>query len=560
MLIEVSNYRKIQKAKFKLDGICVVGGHNAQGKTTVAHAVAMLLTQNNDMMGYKKSDVSKLIHDGKKEANLAVSDGASSFAIHISAKNKNVGTSIKDIPPTASAHAVGLINFMQMKQNERALFVGEQLRADPTIDDLKNSLDEAGINLSDDKLKNLWTLIDRDGWDATAQKYKDHATELKGAWREITKETWGVQKAEGWTPEDFIDGDEDANITDLISDEEHWDKEFHKTSHLQGAAEKEREILEIKASKYEEIGKEYKNLLDKELPEYEARFDKIVAELEAMPDTNDASGFPCPHCDEKITKKKVKDGVYQYVKFEKIPDDELKALRKKHATLSGEKDHVKADIDRVKDRIGQLKVTGKEAQNAKEKLIELKKKTPAKEGDDIESVKLRLEAAKERVLNVQSYISAKEKHKAIQKTLAIKEVLDPKGVRLKKLTEVLDSFVNDFISPLCEAMKTQSIIIDTDMNVSMGGRDYVLLSESEKFRVRAALQVAFAQISKDAAVVLDGADIIVSNKRGQLLNMLVSAGLPVLLTMAVANKESVPEAVNKVGQRLWIENGIMEKY
>ena len=91
------------------------------------------------------------------------------------------------------------------------------------------------------------------------------------------------------------------------------------------------------------------------------------------------------------------------------------------------------------------------------------------------------------------------------------------------------------------------------------GRPYALLSSSEQFRSRAALQLAMARLDQSSMVVIDGADILDAPARSGLFALLDEAGLPALVCMTLNRREQVPDLeAAGLGQSYWISGGVAQ--
>ncbi len=93
------------------------------------------------------------------------------------------------------------------------------------------------------------------------------------------------------------------------------------------------------------------------------------------------------------------------------------------------------------------------------------------------------------------------------------------------------------------------------MTITYRGRA-TLLSGGEIYRLRAALQVAFAKIDGSAMVILDGADILDNQGRQGLIRMLAAAKVPALIGMTYAGPKAVPDLSLAGGATYWIDGGI----
>ena len=112
--------------------------------------------------------------------------------------------------------------------------------------------------------------------------------------------------------------------------------------------------------------------------------------------------------------------------------------------------------------------------------------------------------------------------------------------------------------------KTRSadVIITDDLTFEAGARPYFVLSESEKYRVKAIMQIATALRDESDLVIFDGADILDQKGRNGLLTLLISlkAKVRALVGMTLARRELLPDLDSKgLGTSLWMEGGRIVK-
>jgi len=94
--------------------------------------------------------------------------------------------------------------------------------------------------------------------------------------------------------------------------------------------------------------------------------------------------------------------------------------------------------------------------------------------------------------------------------------------------------------------------------VTLADRPYILLSESEKFRCRTALQVAMADLDGSAAVIVDAADILDRGGRNGLFAMLAQSGMRSLVCMTMNGPGDVPDLSKPgLGRSYWIGDAIL---
>jgi hypothetical protein len=100
---------------------------------------------------------------------------------------------------------------------------------------------------------------------------------------------------------------------------------------------------------------------------------------------------------------------------------------------------------------------------------------------------------------------------------------------------------NARVSDVSANMGIPPVVIDSELLITMGDRPYRLCSESEKFRVRIALQIAWALEDKSAAVVIDNDVDMDVGYYNSLIKTLCFYKLPSLVSIRIDRPERTPK-------------------
>lgn len=217
--IEINNFLGLRHARFDLADtpVALIAGHNRVGKSSVRDGLRFAFTGAPGRVSLKK-DYGALLSDGAKSGTIRV-DADSHYncgewihhpcAVVRQVEDGKVGNLEVD---TQLIHgdqmpALPLVldadTFARQPVDERR----RQLFAIAGIDiknvDVTARLNQRGLTggiyeaLLDDALPH----IKIDGFDGGHKHCREQAREAKGRWRQITGETYGAKKAEGWQPE-----------------------------------------------------------------------------------------------------------------------------------------------------------------------------------------------------------------------------------------------------------------------------------------------------------------------------------------------------------------------
>ena len=145
-------------------------------------------------------------------------------------------------------------------------------------------------------------------------------------------------------------------------------------------------------------------------------------------------------------------------------------------------------------------------------------------------------------------VTARQLHKDILELAEIVKLLASDGLRKRHLNEAITGF-NSTLSSLSEAARWGLVAIEADLAVSYAGRPFVVLSESEQYRVRSTIQAAIAVLDESDCLIFDRADLLTKKGRNGLVQLCRAVGKPCVVLMSANQVEEMPEGT------LWLENG-----
>lgn len=551
MKITVKNFRGARSAAISDAGISLVAGRNHAGKTSVLLATACALSGNMTPLGLRKADAGALVMTGASGAVVEIeSDGSTTRGEWPKAERSTTG----DNPPTASEVAAGLVSVVKMKPDERTLYFGELLKTDPTRDDFNAAAIEAGIVTAEtvSKLDKIWETVSRDGWAAAHTNAQAAGRERKGAWEQVTKEKYGEKKAESWEPKDWsaeLASESQQSLEDAVTaaraETEHFVGKF-------AIGQEEFERLQMQAEKFEERKATWEAAKSR-LNDLRSTLSDIEREIATIGETRDG-GIPCPHCGGKIKLVRVSSAE---TKLEKAPEPDPDKLHEYRSTLSaaeGRKAHCIQGIKAAEVESDRAYADFAASEEARSRLDE--GATAAEDtSEELNKARERERRAERSLEAFKAKMEADRIHRSIKTNALIIEILSPAGVRHTVLTRCLRDF-NARLAEISSLAQWGTVSVTESLGVELNGRAYALLSKSEQFRCRVALQVAAAEIDGSCAVVIDGADILDNPSRGGLIAMLAKRKLRAIVGMTLRSRDAAPDLKGKgVGDVYWIENG-----
>jgi len=560
MELSVRNYRGIERADISIDRIALVGGHNHQGKSSVCQAAASALSgfaipflKAGTQVGefntlIPKSSAGALVRNGFADGKVKVTTDYDNNATVITWPKGEHHTEGK--PPRASVFATGLVDLMKLDEKKRGAFLADLIKASPSKEDLANDLKDRDPKVSPKVIDAIWEKIDLDGFDATEKAAKEGGAKLKGQWEEITGANYGKTIGGAWAPED-------------------WDPELASSSEeeLQGALTHARETLEqlvgeaaVGEAEIESLELKAKQDLPDEAAAQRKHDAAIKARdaakeaLEALPAAT-SGGLPCPHCEEPIALVKIDQATTELRKVERLSDAELKKRRKAIAAADGILMDAEKEVGVTLVQLQQLQEIIEVIQDAKERLAATN--TDANQ-EQVNAAREAVRKADNNLAMFGAWTKAHAKHRGITKNQHIIDSLSAKGVRKSKLLRALKGF-NDRLKELSATAKWSDVLVTEDLEPTLGGRAYILLSDSEQYRVKAALQIVIAELDGSDLVILDGADILDRKGRDGMFRMLIKGDQKALVGMTLARPDMMPPLEAKdLGRTYWINDGLCQ--
>jgi hypothetical protein len=173
--------------------VALFAGRNGSGKSSIQEAVRMAITQDTVRDVSTKKTYGMLVHEGATAGGAVVTidgDADQSFAFNMP-KGEFVGPEISE-PMRVALYGQ---RFAKMTADERRTFLFGLTGLKPKADNVKARMLARGCQEA--KVDAVLPLL-RTGFPGVCEHAKGKATEAKGAWRQLTGETYGAVKAASW--------------------------------------------------------------------------------------------------------------------------------------------------------------------------------------------------------------------------------------------------------------------------------------------------------------------------------------------------------------------------
>lgn len=572
--IKVKNFLGIREAEINTSApVIFVSGNNGAGKSSFRDAISMALT----------GDLSRI--SLKKNADLLLHDGAESSEIHIKINeedHKGFYARIKkgktadcadgdDVSPVLRC----MLNpglFASLTADDKRNLLFEVTGCSSTGDEIKQRLLDRG--LAQDLVDQITPLL-RLGFAEAHKESQSRSRDCKSGWRAITGETYGEKKAEGWQSK--VNG----NPVEIRSSIEEKEKELsaidssledhnRKLGAAQSVFDKARllsaEIVRLtdQAEKVDRI----RSTLDTDRKQVEHWREMVEKTRRQTHDiTEDEAACRCPECDAELIftgGKLIPHGDLRGDEEAavKLPEYERALSVVENAVRNGER-----DLENAISAQNKLAILRAESSDAPDE----ESVRAMKAGIDKlkeESKRLAAHVAELRVLeNAIQQASANtakaaEYHRKAQSWSEIAAALAPDGIPAEILREALEPF-RARLSEAAGMIGWSAPAIDDDMNITAAGREYGLLSESEKWRVDFLIAEAIGYLSGWLRLlVADRIDVLDGSGRAELFQFLDQYQTPGTVIVMGTLKKDQAKMIADVFKNIsvhWMEAGVLSE-
>ena len=550
MQIHIQNFRGIAEARLQCNGVALITGINATGKTSIAQAVAAVLTGNPiPMAGIRKNAAGMLVHTGAAQGQITLEgEEGTAMLSWPTAKQQTEGS-----PPQASAIAVGIESLAdESRSANRARLLAPYLKADPTQEDLVEALP----NLKPDHIKKLWDKIQVDGWDLVYDHAKTTGAEYKGRWHQATGEAYGSKKASSWFPDNWDDdltGMSEHALTSMLDQDR---TTLDDAISNKAIGEAELQALEKSATRKIDL-----SVLEQTVKTAKETHWKSVQARNNLPPAQDGGStteIHCPHCDNPVVVTQKTPSGFALHKITNISKKEMKERGLAIAAADGKISHDQDAVWSEERNLAEGKRQLKEIKAAKARLHEIRSRQENVTTDQLEACREQVSLSQARLAAFRKKREADRLHATVEANQQVITVLAPDGLRAWKLTKAVGSLNRKILVPISQEAGWATVSLNDDLMPTLGGRLYPLLSESEQFRARVTLQVALSRMDGSDAMVIDRADILDRQGRNGMMKMLFGSGIPCLVCMTILDpKKDPPPDLATIGKGItyWVENG-----
>lgn len=531
--------------------VLVIAGPNGAGKSAVAQAIRLALTGDPVRGLDLKNQLSQLIRQGETAGSVSVvmtdptagvdQGGEYVYTVNLKSGTRTAKAVGEDAAPAISALAIDPAEFLRLdvkaRQKEMFRLAGVKMSADA----ITKALLERGH--AQERIDRACKYL-RLGFDAAANEARTAATEARGGWKAITGETYGEVKAETWrapVPEKLVEGSLDDVRAAAAAAKEAADATREKLQKLQAAEEATRGEPKLReALKDLDANKSRATIAERESRELAEKAEEAAKKAAYKRGVTE----PCPACGVALCR----DGSGRLIEHTSVPHsmDEMKEAARAH-------EEAKSKLRDAQSRLAAARQAIADAEAAKKALAEM---PPRPSEEDLEAAKRANSVAQATLAQAQSDLELAERGARAQAEAAARTE-QAKGhhrdvAGFVALAEGIEALPGEFLTGvigkvnglLAEAAAAfdQPIVVGSDMAPMYGTIPYALCSESQQWRVRAALGYAIAVLSGVGLLVLDGFDVLEPRARGPLLKFLAGQErVQVVLLGTLKDRPNLPK-------------------
>ena len=578
--ITASNFLGIRSVDVDLSTpVTLFAGANGAGKSSLQEAVRMALIGESVRVGLKK-DYGQIVRDGEKTGFAEVSTFADGVYSIVLPSGK--GTHLNDI--SALPYVLDAQRFASLEPNERRSFLFGLMGIKLGSKDVEERMKVRGCD--DEKASSIAPLL-RSGFDAAHKEAQQRARDAKTEWRAITGETYGEVKAASWKADK--PAFDVAALDDLRNTIAETEAALSAANQRLGALESAHKThtdaagklaaLRQKAGQYARIADKL-NRDEAELKQWEEKLAEAKAAasgrktglvhdlayaLDGMIDL--AQNISTPEFQSAVLAIDLYEEQHGDIARHGTGNPELAArvpeYTKAHDLLArsvenGKRDLADADaaakaITGMESALGNP-VSDDDLIDARKHRDEIKAslKAHADKMSGLQDAERKSAQADERTVKAQAA------HADVAGWALIADALAPDGIPGEMLAEALTP-LNERLAESADIAEWADLIVTRDMQVLAGGRDYALLSESEKWRADTMIAEAVAHLSGLRIMILDRFDVLDMKGRADLiawLGILAQNG-EINTALIFGTLKSLPSGLPEMITSHWIENGVV---
>ena len=533
MIVQVRNFLGVEAAEIPLPDertpVAVVG-ENAQGKTSVALAIAAVLSGDANPLKLPAAKA-RYIRDQQDAGEVMLAADNGGQLVHWLLAETGMRF-FPERPPESLAHCVGTVDFMAPRSLRDRTALWEELFL-PSPEVLMQKL--AARLAEGVKIDRLVEEAVSDArveasWQAVEALYKDKRRTSERRWEDITGGgRYGVRKAKGWIPDDWM---AEWSGVDLVEARERVESAEEALRHvmasqavtrseraaaieardqipaIEAAIDSSRESLSKLEPEWREMDAE-SGRLRRKCEDLKQRYDRLG---KAKPQLED--GTPCPACNRMLViaganhlvlqsdagqlKARIDEWREQLGEIKLEHARHLGKLREMHPEVTAKKKRV----EELRDKMARLRF---ELQAATQKAADADKDiTEADHDAQVRLCQKQLEDAKAAHDGIKKKVDADAYHTSAEQFRWVETCFGPRGVRATAMEDGIQA-MHDALLKVSAVSGWPKTTVDRQFHPHYNGRPVAACSTSERWRAQFSLQCAIAMMRGQSHVICDEA-------------------------------------------------------
>ncbi|EJY6033151.1 hypothetical protein PVT91_006665, partial [Pseudomonas aeruginosa] len=528
-------------------------------------AIAMAFNGQPRRVSLKK-EMDKLVTEGAKkgEAHVTFLDNGGDEQTAWVMLPTGKSAPLADSPFLPYVLDASLFAALDSKERRKVLFELSGASASPA--EVGKRLESKGLDLKlFEKVKPLL----RTGFPAAVEQAKAYASEARGAWKAITGENYGSEKAVDWAPELVATVVTDDQVAEAGKNLQQFEDDLAEAQQTLGASKQARQAADGRAQRITklrdlvDLEPRRRNKLSTDEQNQDEWSEKVMAAELASSGSVPHQPLTCPHCQGAVDLQAGALVVHQPP--EKIADAEaakrLPEYREYLASAQRAVANSQRDLDECLAAAEQIKALETESAdapsaeaiaNGEQAINELRQARDASRAKLV-ALQEAMEAAAQREASI---AKAQAAHRDVVAWTGMADALSPTGIPAEILADAIGP-VNELLQRLSGTAGWSPVQISADIDVTFGGRLYGLLSESERWRCDATLALTIATISGLRLALLDRLDVLDLPSRSQALTLLRAVTMDKEIDSVIV-AGTLKEAMAKTPtwlQAVWIDAG-----
>lgn len=547
--VQVESFLGLRNLEVACDRpILLVCGPNGSGKSSVADAVRFALLGEPGRVRLKK-DYSSLLPPGAKDGRVVVTvDGRE---VDRSVRSGN-GAGASWSPPPALECVLDAQRFVRLEETDRRRLLLKATGIAITPETIAQEVETRGLSL--ERFGQVSPVL-RSGFEAAAKECARYASEARGAWKAVAGEAYGEVKAETWTARapEVPEGELEQAVSRYHAAQERARAAGDARARLQAEADQLARAATLRAT----AGRLPELLRRQQAEETDAdALAQDLRTLEVAAHPPQGLVMPCPACGVSLAYASGTLAVAPERAEMSAPEayHKLQAARQALAQAKARVEATRADVGRAeaaREALASLPEVDAQALDAATREAEAATAELAQAEQAWREAGERARAAEAAERRTRE---AAGHHADVMAWSALAEALSPDGIPAELLGHALGP-VNDRLRASAQETGWMAVEVSRDMRLTAGGRDYGLLSESERWRADAMLAEAIAHVSGLWLLVLDRLDVLDLANRAVAMRWLVRLAEE-YDTILVAGTLKAPPALPDMFRVVWLGAGV----